>query len=430
MAAIRVFFSMYMHAARFSLIVILLIISGCAAQPAIDPPQDELLQRMDRIILLVDADTGLEFMPMDEILVGAGNSAAYASGKVAAGGAQLGGSFAVMGCVGGIGTGVGWIFLCPAGLAVGAAVGVGSVLVGAPVAAVIGAGVSHDQSEIESSRAVIDQTENIIERKLSEAFRDRLLMAVKSIDYTHTIDRYADGPATSLNDDDESLPVIILVKIVNFDLVRNGRLNPDIAMLIQVSTEFYDVPEAGLLYTRYWSYSVDLGDYFELTRQDGSVLVDAIGEGLDLVAEAVIKDLYLVDTPDSDQYDQVSVSKLKFSQDAEHARRYDSRKPWFAVHKQKAACGVVEAQIALGKAYADINSEVFGDRGRAALIDGYYWLSLARLSRDDDIGVREYLDKLNQQLEAEEILQAENRALQWQAVQCSNLGPMGSYLPE
>ena len=420
MTDIRMFTSMSVHAARVCLIMVLVIIYGCAAQPVIDPPQDDLVQRMDRIILLVDADTGLEFKPMDEILVGAGESAAYASGKVAAGGAQLGGSFIVMGCVGGIGTGIGWIVFCPAGLAVGAAVGVGSVLVGAPVAAVIGAGVSHDQNEIDSSMAVIGQTENIIERKLSDAFRDRLLLAVRSIDYARTIDRDTDGPGTRQPADDESLPVIILVKIDDFDLVREGRLNPDVMMQMDVTTEFYDVPEAGLLYSRYWSFSVDLGDYFELTSHDGSVLVDAIREGLNQVAEAVIKDIYRVDTLDSDQYDQMSVSKRKARLEAEHSRRYDSKKPWFDEHKQKAACGVVEAQIALGKAYADINTDVYGDRGRDALIEGYYWLSLAQLSSGEDIDIHAYLDKLNQQLEAEEIVQAEKRALRWQAVRCSD----------
>lgn len=418
------------HAARYSLIVVLVIIFGCVAQPVIDPPQDELVQRMDRIILLVDADTGLEFKPMDEILVGAGDSAAYASGKVAAGGAQLGGSFVVMGCVGGIGTGVGWIVLCPAGLAVGAAVGVGSVLVGAPVAAVIGAGVSHDQDEIDASKAVIDQTENIIERRLSDAFRDRLLLAVKSIDYARTIDRDTDGPGTGQSADNEPLPIIILVKIDNFDLIRDGRLNPGIVMQMEVSTEFYDVPEAGLLYSHYWSYSVELGDYFELTRQDGSVLVDAIREGLSLVAEAVIKDIYQVDTPDSAQYDQVSVSKLKARPEAEFARRYDSSKPWFDEHKQKAACGEVKAQIALGKAYADINTHVYGDRGRYALIDGYYWLSLAQFSGEDDIGVRTYLDKLNQQLEADEIAQAEKRAIELKVSEGLNFDQCGNLAKE
>ena len=409
---------MQVYAARFGLIVFGVIVSGCAAQPVIDPPQDELVQRMDRIILHVDADTGLEFKPMDEILVGAGESAAYASGKVAAGGARLGGSFIVMGCIGGIGTGIGWIVFCPAGLATGAAVGVGSVLVGAPVAAVIGAGMSHDQDEIDSSRAVIDQTENTIERRLSDAFRERLLVAVKSIVYTRVIDRDSVGQETLKAADDESLPIIILVKIENFDLVRDGRLSPDIVMLMDVSTEFYDVPEAGLLYTHYWSYSVDLGDYFELTSEDGSVLVDAIRDGLSLVAEAVIKGIYQDDTPGSDQFDQVSVSKLRARPGAEFARRYDSTQPWFDEHKQKAACGEVEAQIALGKAYADINTDIYGNRGRDALIAGYTWLSLAQLSSEDDIGVRGYLDKLKQQLEAKEIAQAEKRALQWQAVQC------------
>jgi hypothetical protein len=408
------------YAARFSLIVVGVIICGCAAQPVIDPPQNELVQRMGRVILLVYADTGLEFKPMDEILVGAGESAAYASGKVAAGGAQLGGSFIVIGCVGGIGTGIGWIILCPAGLAAGAAVGVGSVLVGAPVAAVIGAGASHDQSEIDSSKAVIDQTENIIERKLSDAFRDRLLLALKSIDNARAVDRDKDGPGTRQAADDDSLPIIIVVKIEDFDLIRNGRLNPDIVMQMDVSAEFYHVPETGLLYIHHWSYSVDLGDYFKLTGQDGSVLVDAIREGLSLVAEAVIKDIYSVDTTDSDLYDQVSVSKLKLRQDAESARRYDSTQPWFDEHKLKAECGKVEAQIALGKAYADINADVYGGRGRDALIDGYYWLSLAQLSSEDDIGVSVYLDKLKQQLEAEEVVQAEKRALQWQAVQCAD----------
>jgi hypothetical protein len=189
---------------------------------------------------------------------------------------------------------------------------------------------------------------------------------------------------------------------------------------MDVSTEFYLVPEAGLLYRHHWSYSVDLGDYFQLTGQDGSDLVDAIREGLNLVAEAVIKDIYSVDTPDSDQYDQAPVSKLKVRQDTEYARRYNSTQPWFDEHKQKAACGEVDAQIALGKAYADIKTDVYGDRGRDALIDGYYWLNLAQLSSDDDIGVRAYLDKLEQQLEAEELVQAEKRALQWQAVQCGN----------
>jgi hypothetical protein len=418
MTDIRMFTSMSVHAARVYLMVVLVIMSGCAAQPVIDPPQDELVQRMDRIILIVNADTGLEFKTMDEILVGAGDSAAYASGKVATGGARLGGSFILVGCLEGIATGIGWIILCPAGLAVGAAVGVGSVLIGAPVAAVIGAGMSHDQNEIDASRAVIDQTESVIERKLSDAFRDRLLLTVKSIDHVQTIDRETDGQETLQPADDESLPVIILVKIDDFDLIRDGRLNPDIVMQMGVSTEYYDVPEAGLLYTHRWSYSVDLGDYFELTRQDGSVLVDAIREGMNLVAEAVIKDIYLVDTNNSEQDDQLSVSKLKASPEAEYARRYDSTKPWFDEHKQKAACGEVEAQIALGKAYADINTDVYGDRGRDALIDGYYWLSLAQLSSEDDIGVRTYLDKLNQKLEAEEIVKAEKRALQWQAVQC------------
>jgi hypothetical protein len=417
---IRMFASMSVRAARICLILIPMIILGCAAQPVIDPPQDEIVQRMDRIILLVDADTGLEFKPMDEILVGAGDSAAYASGKVAAGGARLGGSFIVLGCVGGAGTGIGWVVFCPAGLATGAAVGVGSVLVGAPVAAVIGAGMSHDQNEIESSRAVIEEVEDTIERRLSDAFRDRLIVAVKSIDHARTIDNDTDGLGIRQPVDDESIPIIILVKIDDFDLVRDGRLNPEIVMHMDVSTEIYDVPEAGLLYTRHWSYSVDLGDYFKLTSQDGSVLVDAIREGLGLVAEAVTKDLYLVDTPDSDQYAEASVSKLTARHEAEYARRYDSTQPWFDEHKQKAACGELEAQIALGKAYADINTVVFGDRGRDALIDGYYWLSLAQLSSEDDIGVRTYLDKLNQQLEADEIVQAENRALQWDAIQCGD----------
>lgn len=420
MTDVRKFASMSVHAARVCLLAVLAIISGCTAQPVIDPPQDALVQRMDRIILLVYVDTGLGFKPMDEILVGAEESAAYAAGKVAAGGVQFGGSLIVLGCIGGAGTGIGWVILCPAGLAAGAAVGVGSIVVGVPVAAVIGAGGSHNQDEIDSSRAVIDQTENIIDRKLSDAFRDRLLLAVKSIDYAHAVDRDNDGPGTGQVADDESLPVIIVVKIEDFDLVRNGRLNPDIVMQMDVSTEFYLVPEAGLLYRHHWSYSVDLGDYFQLTGQDGSDLVDAIREGLNLVAEAVIKDIYSVDTPDSDQYDQAPVSKLKVRQDTEYARRYNSTQPWFDEHKQKAACGEVDAQIALGKAYADIKTDVYGDRGRDALIDGYYWLNLAQLSSDDDIGVRAYLDKLEQQLEAEELVQAEKRALQWQAVQCGN----------
>ncbi len=420
MTNVRMFASISVHGARVCLIVVLAIISGCTAQPVIDLPQDVLVQRMDRVILLVYADTGLEFKPMDEILVGAEESAAYAAGKVAAGGVQLGGSFIIYGCVGGIGTGIGWVILCPAGLAAGAAIGVGSVVVGVPVAAVIGAGESHNQDEIDSSRAVIDQTENIIDRKLSDAFRDRLILAVKSIDYARAVDRDNDGPGTRQAADDESLPIIIVVKIEDFDLIRNGRLNPEIVMQMDVSMEFYLVPEAGLLYLHHWSYSVDLGDYFELTRQDGSVLVDTITEGLNLVAEAVIKDIYSVDTPDSDLYDQVSVSKLKARPEAEYARRYDSTQPWFDEHKQKAACGEVEAQIALGKAYADIKTDVYGDRGRDALIDGYYWLSLAQLYSEDDIGVHPYLDKLKQQLEAEEVVQAEKRALQWQVVQCSN----------
>ena len=427
MINIRMFSNVSLPAARVCLIVGLVVISGCAAQPVIDPPQDELVQRMDRIILLVDVDTGLEFIPMDEILVGAGDSAAYASGKVAAGGAQLGGSFIVIGCGYGLGTGVGWIILCPSSLAAGAAVGVGSVLIGAPVAAAIGAGMSHDQNEIDSSRAVVDQAENIIERRLSDAFRDRLLLAVESIDYARAIDRDSDEPETRQPADNESLPIIILVRIEKFDLIRGGRLNPDIVMQIDVASEFYDVPEAGLLYTHRWSYSVDLGDYFQLTRQDGSALVDAIRAGLSLVAEAVIKDIYLVDTPDGDQYEQVSVSKLTARREAEYARRYDSTKPWFDEHKQKAGCGEVEAQIALGKAYADINTDVYGERARDALIDGYYWLSLAQLSSEGDIGVRAYLDKLNQQLEAEEMMQAEKRALQWQAVQCERKGSIFTF---
>jgi hypothetical protein len=385
-------------------------LSGCASRPVVDPPSPELRHRMDRVVLRVFADTKPSTHAADTLVVGAEEGSKYAAKNVAKAGAETGFGIMRVGCdpqwreL--------WFLACPVGLVAGAVVGVGTAVVGGAGAAVYGAAQAPTQDEIDTAVAALDKT--LLEMKLADAFREQLISATHTHTGVRIIDDAPRRPAKGQEIEDRTFPIIVATKIDNFTISREGRLTPELSLEISVSTDLFDAPEAGRRYTRSWSFSTTLGDFYTLTDQGGARLRREIDAALKIMAVAVVEDIFLTVEPEPVETGTAAHGVVVNSYGSESP----STREWFREQKQKAACGDAEAQIMLGKAYAAIDPRVYGPWSRAAMIDGYQWLRRAEISGHNDAETTSDLGKLRNHLNSDEVAAAERRVRDWRPAAC------------
>jgi len=407
------------------LLALVMLVSGCSSKPAFNPPYKELSQRLDRVVLRVFTDTGIRIHSDEEMLVGSAEGAEYAAEKSVRTAGSAGGHIALTGCNPQFG--VAWVFTCPIGIVAGTAVAVGGSLVGIVGGGVYGATQALSEEEIYSAAIELKKTKELFDRKLAGTFRGQLVSAVKAHTEVRLVDNDTADTAMRESYDEDDLPVILAVSITGFKIIQTGRLEPDLSLQIYVSADFYTVPEAGILYTRKWSYLTPIGDFYNLTENEGAGLKQGIETALETVANAVVKDLLPVTASDAENngdtnwYAEIEDGEeIKPEVETVFSKEPVPRKGWYRDQKKKADCGDVDVQILLGRAYAAIDLRIFGWRGRDELIDGYYWLRVAQLSGRDDKEIVLYINEIKKNLKAEEMIKAEHRAQEWRPANCSS----------
>ncbi len=385
-------------------------LAGCASRPLVDPPSPELRQRMDRVIMRVFAESKPGAHAVDELLVGAEDGASYAAKNVATAGAKTGLYIFAGSCH--PGWGVLWFLTCPYGAAAGLAVGVGTAMVGGAGGAVYGAMQARTQDEIDTAVATLDKA--LSDMRLGADFLDQIISATRKKTTARIIDDERREGAAPPDFQDEIFPIIVLTKIDDFTIVREGRLTPSLSLRVSVSADLFDAPEAGRRYTRSWSFSSTLGGFYAQTEQNGAGFRREINAALETLATAIVEDVFLsVESvpPNSGRAIEGTVVTLIGGESP-------STLEWFREQKQKADCGDVEAQAALGKAYAAIEPRIYGRRARLALIEGYHWLRRAEMSGHGDTETASYLAKLRKHLEPGDIEETERRAEEWLPANC------------
>ena len=390
-------------------------LAGCAARPVVEPPPADLRQRMDRVVLNVHTDAKPSTHTVDQLVVGSEEGAKYAAKNVATAGAKTGLGIAGVGCHPEWlrGAGVLWLVTCPLGLAAGAVVGVATAVVGGTGAAIYGAAQAGTQEEIDNAMATLDRT--LLNMKLANAFRERLLSATRANTGTKVIDAAPRDATMSREAHDRLSPVIVALKIDSFTVIRAGRLTPDLSVEIGISAELFDAPEGGLRYRRSWSFSETLGNLYTLTDKDGAGLRKEIDAALGVVALTVVDDIFLGAEAKAIPSGRLPRGEVVTVSGGE----WPSTREWFREERRKADCGDGTAQAALGRAYATIDSRPYGVWGRPAMIDGYRWLRQAEASGHGDSETTSLLVALRKNLDPDEIAIAERRVNEWRPAQCA-----------
>lgn len=395
------------------LLALAMLLGGCASRPMVDPPSAELRKRMDQVVVRVLSEATPRTHAADELLVGAQAGAEYAAKNVAKAGAKTGLGIAYVGCHpewlrgGGL-----WLLTCPAGLVAGAAVGVGTAVVGGAGGAIYGAAQAPTKQEIDRAVRTLDKT--LLDMKLAGIFRDQFISAMHTNTGARLIADEPDNSAIDHGFPERRFPTIVAAKINSFTITREGRLTPDLTLEISLSADVFGAPEAGLRYTRSWSLVTTLGNFYTLTDQDGAGVRREIDAALHTMAIAVVEDMFLSVDPapiPSGTMDMDRVVTLS-------GREMASTQEWFAEQKQKADCGEGAAQSTLGKAYAAAEPRIYGRWGRAALIEGYHWLRLAEVSGHGDSETASHLAGLRKHLGAADVAEAERRVHEWEPADC------------
>lgn len=395
------------------LLALAMALGGCASRPMADPPSGELRQRMDQVVVRVFVEAKPRVDAADTLLVGAEAGAEYAAKNVAKAGAKTGLGIAYVGChPEWLRGGALWLITCPAGLVAGAAVGVGTAVVGGAGGAVYGAAQAPTRDEIDKAASTLDKA--LIDLKLANAFREQFISATQTHTGVRIIADHPPDPAMRRRSDERLFPVIVAARIDHFRIIREGRLTPDLSLEISVSADLFDAPEAGRRYTRSWSFLATLGNFYTLTEEGGAGLLREIDAALGTMAVAIVEDIFLSTDPAPIHSGKPAAGTVVTLSAAAIA----STQEWFTEQKQKARCGDAVAQNALGEAYAAIEPRVYGWRARAARIDGYHWLRLAEISGHGDSQTASRLAELGKHLGPEEMAEADRRVQEWQAADC------------
>ena len=390
-------------------------LASCTSRPVVEPPSADLRQRMDRVVLEVHTDANPTTHTTDQLVVGSEEGAKYAAKNVAAAGAMTGLGIAGVGCHPGwlSGAGVLWLVTCPLGLAAGAVVGVTTAVVGGTGAAIYGAAQARTQEEIDNAMATLDKT--LLNLRLANDFRQRLLSATHANTGTKIIDEAAGKATTSREAHNRLSPVIVALKVDSFAVTRAGRLTPDLSVEIGISADLFDAPEGGLRYRRSWSFSETLGNLYTLTDKDGAGLRKEIDTALGVVALTVVDDIFLSSEAKAIPSGRLPRGEVVTVSGGERP----STREWFREERRKADCGDGTAQAALGKAYATIDLRPYGTWGRPTMIDGYRWLRQAEASGHGDSETASLLVALRKNLDPEEIAIAERLVDEWRPAHCA-----------
>lgn len=398
---------------RACLIALALALAGCATNsiPTVKPPSAALRARMEEGVIVRAVPVGpAGTFARDPLLKGSGQSAGYAAKKGAKVGVQGGAAVAAVGCNPGW-TGL-WIITCPVGIAAGVVVGVAGAAVGGVTGAAYGAANAHSKEQAGAAMAALDAS--LKEMKPGQALREQVIAATRHETTVTVRDDMTPGNAEEMKRGDDSFPIIVALQVDEFMVVRRGALTPELSLQLQTSAALYDAPEAGRRYERSWAFDTKLGDFYALTDHGAAGLKRAIDAALKVTAATMVNDLFLSTLDEPVATGSGPKGKVGTVSGGELASTAD----WFRENESAANCGEVDAQIALGKAYAAVDPKVYGASAQAEELKGYLWLRRAELSGRVDEGAGKTLARLRQRLPADRVEQAERLAQTWQPEQC------------
>lgn len=396
-----------------------LALAGCATNPipTVGPPSAALRARMEEGVVIRAVPTGpAGTFAKDPLLRGTGQSAGYAAKKGAKVGVRGGTAVAAVGCNpawAGL-----WIITCPVGLAAGVVVGVGGAAVGGVTGAAYGAAKAHTKEQVDAATAALDAS--LGEMKPVQALREELVTATRHETAVAVRDDMTPGNAEGMRRSDGLFPIIVALRVDEFMLVRRGALTPELWLQLRTSAMLYDAPEVGRRYERSWVFDTRLGDFYELTDHGAAGLKRAIDAALKVTAATMVNDLFLstlnepVPTGGAPRGKVVTIA----------GGELESTEGWFRENESAAACGELDAQIALGEAYAAVDPKVYGASAQAEELKGYVWLRRAELSGRVDEGAEKTLARLKQRLPSDRVERAERLAQAWHPEQCRL--PLGS----
>jgi hypothetical protein len=280
-----------MHRRAAALWVVLAVTSiGCATPIQFSPPSAELRQQLG--VVRISYRQGFDRPTIETAVEGKGQGAASGAGDGALAVMRFGHGM----CVSTIQDGLPVSLISPAHILACAgweALGVALTPLGAAVGETVGAIRSRSAEEALSAQrslqfAVADAepTETLI--ALIEEKSQQQGMAVHA-DRTQPFLPPADYPLLCKGGIDTAL----LVTVVIFDVLMEGKFNPALAVLTEVTGTLIRTRDGMTVYERSWIYLGEERHYFDLAEEDGDNLRVEIRQSLEQLAERIVSDLFV-----------------------------------------------------------------------------------------------------------------------------------------
>jgi hypothetical protein len=243
------------------------------------PPSAALRQQLQQATLVTPGGgmTGSVAMPLGSSGAAAGHNAA-----------EVG--------VVGVGSALGGCLMGPFGCVIGLGGAAGAIIV-TPVAVVIGALRAHGEDSVRAADANIKAA--LAEADPSATLARELMAAAQQAPSVHLVTT----PARDVADDGpgaHALPsgVTLTVSVSELDFRSEGRIEPDVTMLMKVTARVSLAGGGSELYECTWGYKGVERDYFELAANNAAILRADIQTACRLMAQKIVADLFVSTKPE------------------------------------------------------------------------------------------------------------------------------------
>ena len=260
-------------------LALVLGLTGCAVTKFV-PPSSDVRQHLGKIAAVALPTQSLA--SVDKPVSGAGSGALMGAGQAA--GASLAGG-AMAGCHDPLG--------CVVGLALGAAV----AIVAAPVGAVVGAANAHSEEEVRTADSSLKAA--LADVKPSQELAMRLAAATKlSTSYDMTVVPPSGGSEDFHNLSANGFGSVIEVAITEFQLLSEGKIDPDVTLVIAAEVRLRHAADGSELYRRKWAYIGTSHNYFKMAAGGATMLRSEIQSGLGKLGDRIFTDLFVSNSPE------------------------------------------------------------------------------------------------------------------------------------
>ncbi len=254
-------------------------LTGCAETKFV-PPSAEVRQHLGKIAVVAMPTQSTP--TVDKPVSGTGSGALAGAGEAAVGGLGIGAE----GCRGGA-------YACVFGLALGTAV----AIVGAPIGAVVGAINAHSDEEVRAADANLRAALGDV--NAGEELRNRVAAAAKArTPYDLTAPQVTTAKEPDRNLIADGINSTLEITITNFYLTSAGKIDPDVTLAIVAEVRLRHVADGLEIYRRKWAYVGAPKNYFQMASGHAAVLRAEIQSGLDRLADRIVTDLFISNSPE------------------------------------------------------------------------------------------------------------------------------------